>query len=175
MRSMLIERKPDARHASMMASVCSTVWMRLTARCTRGSKSCTPRLARLKPRRPRCSTSVAVANLGSSSIEERRDQRGLADQPLDVGTADGHIARDEAIATAVEAGTRAEGDMNIKRERLRRKGRVAASRVLAILRLPEVRAELRDSRIGGIARPCDVVSVQQVGAGSRLPSRVCGS
>lgn len=40
---------PSPRAASITAKVCSSGWMRLTAFCTTGSKSCTPRLIRLNP------------------------------------------------------------------------------------------------------------------------------
>lgn len=59
MRSTLMDRKPPARHASTIPSVCSTLWMRFTACWTLGSKSCTPRLA---PRLTLTSSALVVIN-----------------------------------------------------------------------------------------------------------------
>ncbi len=55
-----------------MSSVCCTPWMRLIDSCTCGSKSCTPRLARLNPRRASMATSRVSMKRGSSSIEKSR-------------------------------------------------------------------------------------------------------
>jgi hypothetical protein len=60
------------RQASITASVSSTDWMRFTAFCTTGSKSCTPRLARLKPMKASASMSPASTVRGSISMEKSR-------------------------------------------------------------------------------------------------------
>src|SRR5690348_13211059 len=65
-------------------------------------------------------------------VEERRDQSGFAEQALHIVAAGSHIARDEPVASTIEAGAGAERNVNIKRQRPRRECRVAAPSMLAI-------------------------------------------
>ena len=74
---------PRCRSASAQAWVVSQDWMRLTACCTRGSKSCTPRLARVHPIAASPSTTAASAVHGSiSTATSAAGRRRSVTQPL---------------------------------------------------------------------------------------------
>ncbi len=72
MRSRFTERMPASRAAATASSVCARGWMRLIACCTASSKSCTPRLTRLKPSPASAARSPGATWRGSSSIEKSR-------------------------------------------------------------------------------------------------------
>jgi hypothetical protein len=65
----LTESKPSARADAISANTCSAGWTRCTAFCTSGSKSCTPKLRRLKPRSASACSRSRVTVRGSISIE----------------------------------------------------------------------------------------------------------
>ena len=106
MRSRLIESKPISRAAVISARTLSNDCSRCTARCTSGSKSCTPRLRRLMPiafrwrSRPastvRGSTSIDISASGSK-LNERAQRR--------------HQARQLVVA---EEGRRAAAEMQLR-------------------------------------------------------------
>ena len=58
--------------------VCAMLCTRLTATCTSWSKSCTPRLARLKPIPASAEMSPGWTNRGSSSMEKSRVAAGAS-------------------------------------------------------------------------------------------------
>ena len=58
---------PASRSQSATRAVCATLWRRPTACCTRSSKSCTPRLARVTPASAKAKAYSRVSVRGSIS------------------------------------------------------------------------------------------------------------
>src|SRR5690606_13709997 len=101
------------------------------------------------------------------TVEERSHPGDLAHQARDVGAPLGYVARDDAVAAAVEARAETVGDVQIQRQRLRDRLLVAAADVLAQHRFVEVRAEVRRRRIRCVARSGAIVAPQQIGVEQR--------
>src|SRR4029079_4286522 len=76
-------------------------------------------------------------------IEQRAVHRDFALQALEVGTRTTDVARDDAIAAAVEAGTEAEWHVHVQRQLARQRPGVAVRDVLAKHFLGEFRIEVR--------------------------------
>ena len=77
------------------------------------------------------------------ALEERREQRDLAQQMLYVAVTLRGVAGDESVAAAVEARAEAEGHVHVERQRPRARLQVAACRVFAQIGGAEGAGELR--------------------------------
>ena len=97
------------------------------------------------------------------AIEEPCSRFDLAREPIYVDLRLPTIARNHAIARAVETGTRAKRNVHIQGQGTRNQLSVALARVFRELSRPESRVELQCGWIGCVARTQAVVLPQQVG------------
>jgi len=86
----------------------------------------------------------------------------LLPQPHQIGLGAGVIGGDDTVAAAVEAHGAAERQVQIQGQRARDEVLIACLGLQSIVRLGYGRRELQGGRIRGIARPVDVVFVQQI-------------
>ena len=100
-------------------------------------------------------------------IEQARHHADLARQPRAVGLASRAVARDHAIAAAVEARTGAERDVDVERQAGRNRIAIAAPHRFAQLVGGEVGTELGRGGIGGVARAGPVVAAEKFGGEKR--------
>jgi hypothetical protein len=95
--------------------------------------------------------------------EQRAEHRDFALQTLEIGACTRRVARDDAIAAAVEARAEAKGHVHVQRQSARNRPLVAVLDVFAKRGCGELRAEVRRSRIRGVARAGPVVATQRCG------------
>src|SRR5690606_18341751 len=94
-------------------------------------------------------------------VEQGSDAPDLPVQHLQVMFAATVIARDDAIAAAVETRAFAERYMHVDRDSVRHRILVAAHDLFAQLPIAESFVESRGCRIGGVARTGAVIALQQ--------------
>ena len=97
------------------------------------------------------------------AVEHGRREFDLTVQPGQVDFAARQVARDHAVAAAVEARARAERHVDVQRQAARDRIPVAHLRGLAQLRLAEGLRELGRRRVGRVTRTRAVVAPQQFG------------
>src|SRR5690606_34592330 len=136
MRSALTDSYPVSRLACTARSTISTGWTRFTAACTAGSKSCTPKLQRLKPRPARkdkvCSLTVrgSISTPSSASgvnskwrhvatflAQVRGDQVNFLADVVDIMLRTAGVLRDDLVAGAEVAQRTTERQVEIDGER----------------------------------------------------------
>ena len=92
------------------------------------------------------------------AIEQCAEHLDLALEALQVWTRSGEIARDDAVAAAVEARAEAVGNVYVQRQSARSRPGIALPDMRAKHCLGELRPELRRGRIRGVARARPVVA-----------------
>src|SRR5262249_45642388 len=96
------------------------------------------------------------------AIEQLRHSLDLAQQAFGITHTAADVARDDTITAAIKAGAEAVGDVQVKRERPRYRRLIGEPRICDEVRDAEVRGELRNTRIGCVARTRAVVASQQL-------------
>jgi hypothetical protein len=96
------------------------------------------------------------------AIEQRANHLDLANQALDVLATLRELARNDPIASAVEAGAEAIRNVHVERKLPRDRLRITALDVLAQHALAEARSKLRRCGIRGVTRPRPIVLAQHL-------------
>jgi hypothetical protein len=96
-------------------------------------------------------------------VEQRGLHLGLLPQPRQIGLGACVIGGDDAVAAAIKAHGAAERQMQIQGQRARDEVLIARLGLQPIVRIGHGWGKLQRGGIRGVARPVDVVFVQQIG------------
>ena len=102
-----------------------------------------------------CTTSRSRSNSGAT-------MSALAHQAFGIRRAAAHVARDDSIASAVEARRETEWHVHVQRQVARNRLLVAARHLPPEVGIGEARGKLRRRRIRGVTRTGPVVAAQQI-------------
>ena len=96
------------------------------------------------------------------AIEQRRHHLRLAHQAFGVRRTSAHVARDDSIASTVEARRETEWHVHVQRQVARNRLLVAARHLPPEVGVGEARGKLRRRRIRGVSLTGPVVAAQQI-------------